>query len=94
MKSLLKASFLTEQHLPPISCEKVKGLTGQSSPINPKSGLHVQETPSRPFGKISSSLPCLLPFPSLGHVRAEVEERRQERPPRALDLAGGGGAGL
>lgn len=37
------------------------------------------------FGKISSSLPCLFPFPSEGHVSAEVEGPR-EGPPGTLGL--------
>lgn len=42
-------------------------------PTRPQPGLHAPRGPlAHLFGKISSSLPCLFPFPSEGHVRAEV----------------------
>lgn len=56
-------------------------------PQTPSLVSMVQGTPGPPFGKISSSPPCLLPFPSVGHVRAEVEGWQEGPPPGALGLS-------
>lgn len=55
-------------------------------PQTPSLVSMVQGTPGPPFGKISSSPLCLLPFPSVSHVRAEVEGWQEGPPPGALGL--------